>query len=80
MLHAHLPYVRHVEHEHFLEERWFYEAITDCYIPLIDMMDRLADENIPFKLTMSLTPPLLTMLGDSFCRNATKSILIFSLN
>ncbi|MEL7564059.1 MAG: 1,4-alpha-glucan branching protein domain-containing protein [Dehalobacterium sp.] len=65
VLHAHLPYVRHVEHEHFLEERWFYEAITDCYIPLIDMMDRLADDNIPFKLTMSLTPPLLTMLGDS---------------
>ncbi|MGI6686456.1 MAG: glycoside hydrolase family 57 protein [Bacillota bacterium] len=65
VLHAHLPYVRHAEHEHFLEERWFYEAVTDCYIPLIDMMDRLAKERIPFRFTMSLTPPLLTMLGDS---------------
>jgi len=64
VLHAHLPYVRHEEHEHFLEERWFYEAITDCYIPLIDMMDRLTDENIPFRLTISLSPPLLTMMGD----------------
>lgn len=64
VLHAHLPYVRHVEHEHFLEERWFYEAVSDCYIPLIDMMDRLAEEKIPFRLTMSLTPTLLTMLGD----------------
>lgn len=65
VLHAHLPYVRHVEHEYFLEERWLYEAITDCYIPLIDMMDRLTEEKIPFRFTMSLTPTLLTMLGDS---------------
>jgi len=64
ILHAHLPYVRHVEHEHVLEERWLYEAITDSYIPLIKMMDRLEQDQISFKLTMSLTPPLLTMLAD----------------
>jgi 1,4-alpha-glucan branching enzyme len=23
ILHAHLPFVRHPEHEHFLEEDWF---------------------------------------------------------
>ena len=28
ILHAHLPYVRHPEHERFLEERWFFEAMT----------------------------------------------------
>ncbi|ATW23489.1 glycoside hydrolase family 57 protein [Candidatus Formimonas warabiya] len=64
VLHAHLPYIRHTEHAHFLEERWLHEAITDCYIPLINMMDRLANEAIPYKITMSLTPPLLTMLSD----------------
>jgi 1,4-alpha-glucan branching enzyme len=64
VLHAHLPYVKHTEHEHFLEERWFYEAVTDCYIPLIDMMDRLTEDRVPFRFTMSLTTPLLTMLGD----------------
>ncbi|WP_089612233.1 glycoside hydrolase family 57 protein [Dehalobacterium formicoaceticum] len=69
VLHAHLPYVRHVEHEHFLEERWFYEAVSDCYTPLIDMMDRLEEEKIPFRFTMSLTSPLLTMLGDPLMQN-----------
>ena len=28
VLHAHLPYVRHPEHAHFLEEDWFFEAMT----------------------------------------------------
>src|SRR5437764_670214 len=57
ILHAHLPFVRHPEHEHFLEEDWFFEAITECYIPLVRMMQRLVDDHVPFKLAMSLTPP-----------------------
>ena len=56
VLHGHLPYVRHPEHDNFLEEDWFYEAITETYIPLITMFERLSDELIPFRLTMSLTP------------------------
>ncbi|MFZ5642129.1 MAG: glycoside hydrolase family 57 protein [Bacillota bacterium] len=64
ILHAHLPYVRHPEHENFLEERWLYEAITETYIPLINVFERLTDENIPFRLTMSLTPTLISMLTD----------------
>src|SRR5437762_1080296 len=35
ILHAHLPFVRHPEHEHFLEEDWFFEAVTVSYIPLL---------------------------------------------
>ena len=64
ILHAHLPFVRHPEHEHFLEEDWFFEAITESYIPLLRMMQRLVDEHVPFKLTMSLTPTLCAMLQD----------------
>jgi len=64
VLHAHLPYVRHPEHEHFLEERWLFEAITETYVPLIDAFDELVEENIPFRLTISISPPLLTMLTD----------------
>jgi len=64
VLHAHLPYVRHPEFEDFLEEDWFYEAITETYIPLIEMFERLVNDGVNFKLTMSLTPPLLTMLAD----------------
>ncbi|MDQ2825102.1 MAG: DUF1957 domain-containing protein [Verrucomicrobiota bacterium] len=64
VLHAHLPFVRHPEHEHFLEEEWFFEAITECYIPLLRMMQQLVSESVPFKLTMSLTPTLCAMLQD----------------
>lgn len=64
MLHAHLPYVRHPEEEYFLEENWLYEAITETYIPLINVFDNLIDEKIPYRVTMSLTPPLISMLQD----------------
>src|SRR5204863_4066387 len=68
ILHAHLPFVRHPEHEHFLEEDWFFEAITECYVPLVRLMQRLADEHVPFKLAMSLTPTLCAMLQDELLR------------
>jgi 1,4-alpha-glucan branching enzyme len=64
VLHAHLPYVRHPEHDFYLEEMWFYEAITETYIPLIKMMDRFLDEGVDFRLTMSITPTLAAMLTD----------------
>jgi 1,4-alpha-glucan branching enzyme len=69
ILHAHLPFVRHPEHEHFLEEEWFFEAITESYIPLLRVMQRLVDDGVPFKLTMSLTPTLCTMLQDPLLRD-----------
>ncbi|MDT3699040.1 MAG: 1,4-alpha-glucan branching protein domain-containing protein [Thermincola sp.] len=64
VLHAHLPYVRHPEHEFFLEENWFFEAITECYIPLIHVFESLIKDGIDFRITMSLTPPLMSMLTD----------------
>src|SRR5918996_3999079 len=68
ILHAHLPFVRHPEHEHFLEEEWFFEAITETYIPLLQMMQRLVSDRVPFRLTMSLTPTLCAMLQDELLR------------
>ena len=64
ILHAHLPYVRHPEYEHFFEENWLFEAITECYVPLIAMLDRLAADHIDYHLTLSLSPPLITLLSD----------------
>src|SRR5947199_599026 len=69
ILHAHLPFVRHPEHEHFLEEEWFFEALTETYIPLQRMMQRLLDDRVPFKLTMSITPTLCAMLQDQLLRD-----------
>ncbi len=68
VLHAHLPFVRHPEHARHLEERWFYEALIECYLPLLDAFDRLARDGVPFALTMSVTPPLAAMMKDDLLR------------
>jgi 1,4-alpha-glucan branching enzyme len=68
ILHAHLPFVRHPEHEEFLEEDWFFEAITESYIPLLAMMERLVRDEVPFKMTMTVTPTLCAMLQDQLLR------------
>ena len=64
ILHAHLPFVRHPEHDEFLEEDWLFEAITESYIPLLGMMERLVRDDVTFKLTMTVTPTLGAMLQD----------------
>lgn len=64
VLHAHLPYIRHSEAKGFLEEDWFFEAVTECYIPLITMIERLAGEYIRAGLTISLSPTLCALVED----------------
>ncbi|ALJ56875.1 1,4-alpha-glucan branching enzyme [Candidatus Xiphinematobacter sp. Idaho Grape] len=64
LLHAHLPFVRHPEHEDFLEEEWLFEAVAETYLPLLKVFLQLAEEEIPFRLTMTLTPTLCAMLRD----------------
>jgi len=64
VLHAHLPYVRHPEHEDFLEERWFYEAMTETYVPLLRTIDGWERDGVDYALLLSLSPPLVTMLED----------------
>jgi 1,4-alpha-glucan branching enzyme len=64
VLHAHLPYVRHPEYPEFLEEDWLYEAITETYLPLLEVFDKCAEDGVPFRITMTLTPPLVSMLRD----------------
>ncbi len=64
ILHAHLPFVRHPEHEHFLEEDWLFEAVTETYIPLLDLFERLAGEGLACPVALTLTPPLAAMLRD----------------
>jgi 1,4-alpha-glucan branching enzyme len=64
VLHAHLPFVRHPEHEEFLEEDWLYEAITETYVPLLNVYEQLLQDGVDFRITMSITPPLAEMLAD----------------
>ncbi len=69
VLHAHLPFVRHPEINDFLEEDWLYEAITETYIPLIQVYDGLIKDNVDFRITMSITPTLASMLLDPLLQN-----------
>ena len=62
VLHAHLPYVRKNE-KNSLEEDWLFQAILECYIPLIQVIESSKESNpINTKLTISLSPTLLSLL------------------
>lgn len=75
VLHAHLPFVRHPEHEDFLEERWLFEAVAECYLPLLDLLERLEADGVPFRLTVSVSPTLMAMLDDPLLRNRCQRFL-----
>jgi 1,4-alpha-glucan branching enzyme len=64
ILHAHLPLVRHPEHERFLEESWLFEAITETYIPLLLIFERWHQQGLSGAVTLTLTPTLCSMLQD----------------
>ncbi len=59
-LHAHLPW-GHLEDEHDAAARWVLEASVDCYQPLLQMLERLDAEAVPFRITLSVSPTLAAM-------------------
>src|SRR6267378_4031443 len=69
VLHAHLPFVREIEQEDALEQHWLFEAITETYIPLLLVLDNLVGQSIDFRLTLSITPTLASMLADSLLQS-----------
>ena len=64
VLHSHLPFVRHPERRFFLEEQWLFEAITETYLPILDMLEHLQEDGEPARVTVTLTPTLMAMLRD----------------
>jgi len=68
LLHAHLPFVRHPEHADFLEERWLFEAIIECYLPLVRMLDGWERDGIAGVINLTVSPTLAAMLSDDLLR------------
>src|SRR6266536_5891435 len=68
VLHAHLPYIRHPEDPHVMEEQWLYEAITGTYLPLVQLFEGLRHDNVRARATISLSAPLLSMLTDDLLK------------
>ena len=69
VLHAHLPYVRKKE-KNSLEEDWLFQAILECYIPLLKVIEEMSNK-VPenTKLTLSLSPTLLSLLESKQLQN-----------
>jgi len=75
VLHAHLPFVRHPEHEDFFEEDWLFEAVAETYIPLLKIMRQLKTDGAKLRLTVTLTPTLCEMLRDPLLQSRTARYL-----
>ena len=64
VLHAHLPYVRSTN-PGSLEEDWFFQAVLECYLPLLKTLeDAYASKDQNPKITISLSPTLLSLFDD----------------
>ncbi len=63
VLHSHLPYVLH--HGRWPHgSDWLAEAAIDSYLPLLEVLLRLENEDIPAPLTLGFTPVLANQLAD----------------
>jgi 1,4-alpha-glucan branching enzyme len=65
ILHAHLPFVRHPEHEYALEEDWFFESVLETYLPLLQNLENWRRDNLRVRLTITLSPTLCAMFRDT---------------
>ncbi|MDR6878549.1 1,4-alpha-glucan branching protein domain-containing protein [Bacillus sp. 3255] len=63
VLHAHLPYLLLREQE-TLEAPWFIEAMTGTYLPILDVIQQLVQDETRFRITLALTPTLLSLFSD----------------
>jgi 1,4-alpha-glucan branching enzyme len=79
VLNAHLPFVRHPEYPVFLEERWLFEALSETYLPLLRVFHKLEEDGIPFRLTMSFSPTLTSMLTDTLLQDRYRQFLDLQL-
>jgi hypothetical protein len=61
--------IHHQEDNTYLEEEWLFEAISETYIPLLQRFQKLVDDKVDFRFTMSLTPPLLNMLDNKLLQD-----------
>ena len=72
VLHAHLPYVRS-EEPGSLEEDWFFQALVECYLPLLETLEKAArSKDQSPKITIGLSPTLLSLLEDEVLKTRFK--------
>ncbi|MGX6513183.1 1,4-alpha-glucan branching protein domain-containing protein [Rhodococcus sp. SJ-2] len=63
VLHSHLPWLAH--HGRWpVGEEWLYQSWAATYLPVVDVLRRLADEGRSRLLTLGITPVLAAQLDD----------------
>ncbi|OJY45923.1 1,4-alpha-glucan branching protein domain-containing protein [Pseudonocardia sp. 73-21] len=66
VLHSHLPWLAH--HGRWpVGEEWLYQAWAHSYLPVVDVVSRLASEGRQDLLTLGVTPVLAAQLDDPYC-------------
>ncbi|MGC8728348.1 MAG: 1,4-alpha-glucan branching protein domain-containing protein [Elusimicrobiales bacterium] len=71
ILHAHLPYINHIN-SNYIEENWYFENVVESYIPILGMIERLSNDGINPKLTVSLSPTLCSMMENEILEKKLK--------
>ncbi|MDR1948878.1 MAG: DUF1957 domain-containing protein [Spirochaetaceae bacterium] len=64
LLNAHTPFAGYAKGIRTPEEQWFFQALSETYIPLLEVFDHLDRDHVPFRLAISLSPMLCQMLKD----------------
>lgn len=58
-------YIRSLEENNFSTQNdILFTAITETYIPLLNLFNKLSSQNVPFKIGLVLSPVLCTLLSD----------------
>jgi len=65
VLHSHLPWLPH--HGSWpVGEEWLYQAWAHSYLPMVELLERFADEGRRDVLTLGVTPVLAAQLDDPY--------------
>ncbi|GHU07966.1 glycoside hydrolase family protein [Spirochaetia bacterium] len=74
VLGCHSPLASHPKEEnpespYSIEELQFFGSISDTYLPLLAVFEKLEADRIPFRMAIALSPVLCEMLKDLFLQN-----------
>ena len=72
VLHTHLPWLAH--HGSWpVGEEWLHQAWATSYLPVISLLETLADEGRSDVLTLGVSPVLAAQLDDPYCINEQRT-------
>ncbi|MDR0539507.1 MAG: DUF1957 domain-containing protein [Spirochaetaceae bacterium] len=79
LLNCHLPFIRHTDSQIYADEMPFFQALSETYIPFLQMLERLDIDCVPCRIGIVLSPLLAAMfrntaLVDKYLRYVDKQI------